>query len=577
MEVSTLKRFATALIVIFLAIGLYRPVPAAASPSNDGIEITGGTKWVDRIPNYLTGGIAYNGEYVLMNPHSHNIWYKSTDGLNWEPVEAQELRNGVVIDGVGGVKRLIWDGKQFVAITQFDVLTSPDGKLWQRRFIAHPDPGKEYILADIVFTGDVYIIAAQDREKDARLYFPGPNTFLVSKDLQTFETGTTENMSQSVGGERPVDFLATNGTVTIAGGNGSAVTFNNGKHWIGPGSKSFGVPYAGFSAIWDGRQFVHAFGETITTSTDGKTWKTHAIKVAGDNGQIDVANIAFNGVEYIAVTNHSIFAGPLVIYRSYDLVNWQKVEVPSADTNVIQILPFRDGFILLGTHTWLYRNHHLSVPSDWAEAGVQAAREQGLASDAILNNYRKPITRAEFAEVSVRLYDRLTGGETWAGLDEAQGEERGRTSGEAQTPASARNAAAGGSSKDAGETPFRDTNNPYVIRAYQLGIVAGKGEGKFAPFEPITRQDMAVMLVKMLDAAGFPVDRIDRRWAKAYDDLDRVASYAVEALQFMNAEGIIQGSGASIQPQQTATREQALVIAARVLERFQTAGAERAE
>jgi hypothetical protein len=88
---------------------------------------------------------------------------------------------------------------------------------------------------------------------------------------------------------------------------------------------------------------------------------------------------------------------------------------------------------------------------------------------------------------------------------------------------------------------------------------------------------MAVMLVKMLDAAGFPVDRIDRRWAKAYDDLDRVASYAVEALQFMNAEGIIQGSGASIQPQQTATREQALVIAARVLERFQTAGAERAE
>jgi hypothetical protein len=522
---------------MFAVIGLCWPMTASASQPTNEIEVTGGRLWFDSIPNGLSGGIAYNGEYVLINPYGDIVWYKSADGVNWESVGAQQERNGVIIDGVSGVKRLIWDGRQFAAISQTQVLTSEDGKLWKVRTIEHPDASKEYILADIVFTGDVYVIVAQERDKGARLYVPGPNTFLVSNDLMTFEIGEKENMGTSIAGERPVIFLATNGKVTIGGGGGSAVTFDNGKHWHGPGT-SFGTPYAGFSAIWDGRRFVHAHGETITTSSDGKTWNKHAIKVAGDDAPIDVDNIAYNGAEYIAVPHYPIDNGPLVIYRSYDLYEWEKIEFPSIQTNVIQIEPFQDGFILLGTHTWLYRNHRLSIPSEWAEDGILAAREHGLASDAILNNYRKPITRVEFAEISVRLYDRITG----------------------------RDAEDGGT--EPAPSPFKDTNNAYVARAYQLGIVAGKEAGKFAPFEPITRQDMAVMLVNMLEAAHVPINRTGRQWLKEYTDLDQIDDYAVESLKLLNADGIIQGSEASILPKQTTTREQALVIAWRIYDMF---------
>ena len=532
-----MKRIAVRIIAMVVACCCCWPMSAAASGPVSDVEVTGGTRWNDYVPNFRTGGIVYNGEYLLMYPYGGHRLYKSVDGVNWETVNLRVLQeDGLTSIGISRIERIIWDGKQFVAIADTKLLTSEDGQFWTMRSIPHPDANKEYELADIVFTGDAYVIVAQDRDKNISGYYVrGPNTFFVSKDLKTFEIGIKENMTQSAVGERPVDYLATNGKVIIGGGNGTVVSSDGGKHWTAPETSPFGPPYAAFNAIWDGRQFVHARWDTISTSKDGKTWNSHTMKVAGDNKKIEVEMIAFNGAEYIAVGNYSIGKGPLVIYRSYDLHQWEKIEIASTETNISQIEPFRDGFVLLGTHTWLYRNHRLSVPSDWAEAAVAAAREHQLASDDILNNYRKPITRAEFAEVSVRLYDRITGG------SEQELEQ------------------------DAGvESPFQDTNNPYVARAYKLGIVSGKGEGKFAPFESISRQDMAVMLDNLLKAAGVPLQRADRQWQRPYADVDQISGYAVESLKLLNSEGIIQGSGDSIQPRQTATREQALVIAERI-------------
>lgn len=48
------------------------------------------------------------------------------------------------------------------------------------------------------------------------------------------------------------------------------------------------------------------------------------------------------------------------------------------------------------------------------------------------------------------------------------------------------------------QNPFTDTKNLEVLKAYNLGIVAGKGEGKFAPDDKVTRQELAAMLVRAL-------------------------------------------------------------------------------
>lgn len=533
-----MKRIAASFIAVVVACCCCWPMFAAASGPAGDVEVTG-KKWSDSMP-YRYGGIAFNGEYLLMHPYYSDRLYKSTDGENWETVNLRVTdENGITKIGYVGIEKIIWDGKQFVALADTEFLTSEDGLNWTLRSIPHPDANKEYKLMDVVFTGDVYVIVAHDRDKyrdkSIGYYAPGPNTFLVSKDLNTFETGKKENMTKSAAGERIVDYLATNGKVIIGGGGGTVVSSDGGKHWSVPETAPFGPPYAAYNAIWDGRQFVHARGDIISTSKDGKTWKSHKMKVAGHNKPIEVDMIAFNGAEYIAVGRYSIGTGPLVIYRSYDLHQWEKIEIDSAERSINHIEPFRDGFVLLGTHSWLYRNHRLSVPSEWAEAAVAAAREHQLASDHILNNYRKPITRAEFAEVIVRLYDRI----------------------------------AGGSQQDAdAKSPFKDTNHPYVVRAYKLGIVSGKADGKFAPFESISRQDMAVMLDNMLKAAGVPLQRADRQWQKPYADLDQVAGYALESLKLFNSEGIIQGTGDYIQPKQTATREQALVMAVRIYQWF---------
>ena len=51
----------------------------------------------------------------------------------------------------------------------------------------------------------------------------------------------------------------------------------------------------------------------------------------------------------------------------------------------------------------------LSSASDWAVPEIERAIENNLTVDSILNNFRNNITRQEFCEISVKLYEKLTG------------------------------------------------------------------------------------------------------------------------------------------------------------------------
>jgi len=50
-----------------------------------------------------------------------------------------------------------------------------------------------------------------------------------------------------------------------------------------------------------------------------------------------------------------------------------------------------------------------STPSEWAVREVGLANETGLVTDATTKDYSAPVTREQFCELVVKLYEKLTG------------------------------------------------------------------------------------------------------------------------------------------------------------------------
>jgi hypothetical protein len=88
--------------------------------------------------------------------------------------------------------------------------------------------------------------------------------------------------------------------------------------------------------------------------------------------------------------------------------------------------------------------------------------------------------------------------------------------------------------------------------AAEQGMVSGVGGGRFAPDRPITRQEMAVMLMNYADFKGFDIPK--NREALDFADADSIASWARNAILEMTEAGVINGSNGSFMPHRDATR-----------------------
>lgn len=188
----------------------------------------------------------------------------------------------------------------------------------------------------------------------------------------------------------------------------------------------------------------------------------------------------------------------------------------------------------------------LSGVSNWATDGVQAARSSGLEPAALSDaSASAPITRAEFCSIAINLY-------------------RSFTDTTPVVPAT---------------SPFSDCDDKDVLAAYRLGIVSGRSglkQGMFDPDADIQRQDLCVMLSRLLDAVDLAPPPIAGEAAiEGYPDIDRIASYATDAVLTMVDYIIVGGvtdtrTGAvSLQPEGKASREQALIMASRFLSTFE--------
>ena len=125
-----------------------------------------------------------------------------------------------------------------------------------------------------------------------------------------------------------------------------------------------------------------------------------------------------------------------------------------------------------------------------------------------------------------------------------------------------------GEPKVSGTTPFTDLTQDWyqdaVLWAYQTGVVAGTSSTTFEPDLPVTREQIAVILMEYMTR----VLKLERTWTPAdlsiFPDADSVSDWAKDAMADAVALGLISGASNGgqtyLEPQGSATREQVATI-----------------
>ena len=125
-----------------------------------------------------------------------------------------------------------------------------------------------------------------------------------------------------------------------------------------------------------------------------------------------------------------------------------------------------------------------------------------------------------------------------------------------------------GEPKVSGTTPFTDLTQDWyqdaILWAYQTGVVAGTSSTTFEPDRPVTREQIAVILMEYMTR----VLKLERTWTPAdlstFPDAGSVSDWAKDAMADAVGLGLISGASNGgqtyLEPQGSATREQVATI-----------------
>lgn len=174
-----------------------------------------------------------------------------------------------------------------------------------------------------------------------------------------------------------------------------------------------------------------------------------------------------------------------------------------------------------------------SVPSSWAVNEVNEAASEGLVTGSVSRDYQADITREQFCEMVVLAYEKISGNT-------------------AQT----------------GSYSFYDTDNNEVLKAANLGIVTGYGDGSFGPDDLITREQIAAMLVRMIDVA-VPYANVNIYNNNHFADDIAISDWARPSVNFAYDNKLMQGVGDNkIDPLANTTCEQAVLLIYRTFNNY---------
>ncbi|MNE68054.1 Endo-1,4-beta-xylanase A precursor [compost metagenome] len=104
------------------------------------------------------------------------------------------------------------------------------------------------------------------------------------------------------------------------------------------------------------------------------------------------------------------------------------------------------------------------------------------------------------------------------------------------------------------------------------GIVNGTGDGKFEPKAEVTREQLAVMILRLADAMNW--DLPVNGGPAVFADRAAISSYALNAVSAVQNAGILSGQAAAggkinFAPQAAATREETAHMLAKLLKAVQ--------
>lgn len=195
-----------------------------------------------------------------------------------------------------------------------------------------------------------------------------------------------------------------------------------------------------------------------------------------------------------------------------------------------------------------------SDSAQWSTPELQEAAQYNLIPDTLVGkDMTKPITRGEFAAVSVKLFEEMTGGKAVMSSQCSFGD------------------------------ISSDENRNYILKAYNIGAVNGMSQYSYEPKTLLSREQLATMLTRVYKRSQWPEWSLetDDNYTINYsgvtkfaDDTD-ISEYAKPSVYFMVKYNVLSGIGnnlfapKNVTPGQeavgyaNATREQALIMSLR--------------
>lgn len=252
-----------------------------------------------------------------------------------------------------------------------------------------------------------------------------------------------------------------------------------------------------------------------------KQFATHddVINISGMvNGEYVVVNTGYSrGYSYsingksVSATEHTKQKKALT---KTELIKYGTYRDKPADDNVTQVIKELAGMVpasfLEGYNT----------PSTWAQDSIAMAKKLDILPTELQRKYNQPITRREFCELAVNYFEHASAAPITALAD------------------------------------FVDTDSEAVRKMGGLGIVGGIGDGKFGPDDYITREQAAVILVKLAEKLGGTIAECD----PTFSDNASTSSWAFKQVGKIQAAGIMGGTGNNnFSPKAHYTREQSVL------------------
>ena len=108
-----------------------------------------------------------------------------------------------------------------------------------------------------------------------------------------------------------------------------------------------------------------------------------------------------------------------------------------------------------------------------------------------------------------------------------------------------------------------------VTWGYNNGVVNGTGEKTFSPEEPVTREQMAAILMRYSDKMGMDVPATTDGNLSAFSDTSEIAPYFEDGMRWAVSAQLLNGADGKLMPRKSASRAECAAILMRWMESVQ--------